>query len=40
MNVDKDVVTYELSKLLDETATASEWNDAIETAITTIENLE
>lgn len=36
----RHLITFELSKLLDQTGEARDWNDAIETAINTIENLE
>lgn len=36
----KHLITFELTKLLDQHGEAREWNDAIETAIHTIENLE
>lgn len=36
----RHLITFELTKLLDHRGEAREWNDAIETAITTIENLE
>lgn len=36
----KHLITFELSKLLDQTGEARDWNDAIETAINAIENLE
>lgn len=36
----KHLITFELTKILDQTGEARDWNDAIETAIHTIENLE
>ena len=36
----KHLITFELTKLLDQTGEARDWNNAIETAINTIENLE
>lgn len=36
----RHLITFELTKLLDQTGEARDWNDAIETAIHTIENLE
>lgn len=38
--ISKDDATYALTLLLDQEGHATEWNDAIETAIKTIENLE
>lgn len=36
----KHLITFRLSMLLDQRGEARDWNDAIETAINTIENLE
>ena len=36
----RHLITFELTKLLDQTGVARDWNDAIEAAINTIENLE
>ena len=36
----KHLITFELTKILDQTGEARDWNDAIETAINAIENLE
>lgn len=36
----RHLITFELTKILDQTGEARDWNDAIETAIHTIENLE
>lgn len=35
----RHIITFELSRLLDNTGTAKEWNAAIETAMTRIEDL-
>lgn len=36
----RHLITFQLTRLLDQTGEARDWNDAIEAAIGTIENLE